>query len=134
MSSSPGGVLQSPEEQAFPSFRYSLINAISNPDILACQLCAKGIITDANRINIAIQPTTEKNKKSWELLSAVGGQIKATPSIFHRFVDVLRVQDEPLLRDIGQRLKDAYGMICLFIATVWQLEMHTIGALILNPF
>jgi len=109
MSSCPGVMFQAPEELAFPSYWYSLIHAISNPDFFAWQLCANEIITDANRNEIVVQHT--RQEKNWKMLLAVEGRIKAAPSIFHRFVEVLRVQDDPVLRDIGQRLKDAYGMI-----------------------
>ena len=109
MSSCPGGMFQALEELAFPSYRYSLIHAISNPDLFAWQLCANQIITDADRNEIVVQHT--RQEKNWKMLLAVEGRIKAAPSIFHCFVEVLRVQDDPVLRDIGQRLKDAYGMI-----------------------
>ena len=99
---------ESPEECVFRQHSATLIHAIDAPDEFAWQLFANDIISHTVK-NDALVSQLSNERKNSILLSAVEGKIRADPSLFHKFVQLLRVSDDLTLRSLGERLRDAYG-------------------------
>ncbi len=99
---------ESPEECAFRQHSAALIHAIDAPDVFAWQLSANDIISSSVKSKALVRELSKEEKNS-VLLSAVEGKIRAEPSIFGKFVTLLRVQDDLTLRNLGEKIKAAHG-------------------------
>ncbi len=100
---------ESPELCTFRHHSVALIHAIDCPDVFAWQLAANGIISNETK-NQALILQLSKEQKNSILLLAVEGKIRAEPSVFHRFTDLLVADGDQTLKTVGDRMRDdAYG-------------------------
>ena len=102
-----------PEARAFQEHFATLVNAIQDPDALACQLFSKGILS--RQVLEELQPcglsNTKKNEKI--LLSVYNHLVFIDPSKFHVFADVLR--QEAYAVELSDKLEASY---CEFLYAV----------------
>jgi len=96
----------SAEKLAFRQHSSDLIYAIGDPDVLSWRLYSNDLISANTRDEIVAKQT--KQQKSSVLLAAVERKIKVDPSVFHGLVELLREQDDPVLRREGERLQETY--------------------------
>ena len=95
-----------PEQRAFRETYGELMEAIQDPVYLAANLYSAGLIQLAVRAEMTT-PGVSRFEKNEKLLTAVESQIRATPSKFARFLNVLSrdLSMEPLV----EKLQNAYS-------------------------
>ena len=54
-------------------------------------------------------PTNTVSKKNRVLLSAVMRRVDARPSLFHRFMDILKENGDRILKELGGKLETTYS-------------------------
>ncbi len=86
-----------------------LVNLIGvmDPVMMAANLIAKDII-DQSILERVILPSSTKNEKACEVLTAVSGAVKVNPDYFATFCDIL--DNEPVTKDIAKILKGSVGV------------------------
>ena len=82
-----------------------LVRVLQEPELLACELYAEGIVPRSalEEVNVVGITTTQKRMK---LLSFVMDQVAVDPDKFHKFVDVLKKQ--PPIVEVAERLERTY--------------------------
>ena len=93
----------SPESRALRHHFASLITAITDPLMLSLKLFSTGIIDMATK-DKANLPTMTTIMKNDVLLSAVMSRVSTDPSLFHRFVDLLKDDGDDILKCLGEKL------------------------------
>ena len=98
----------SPESKALRHHFASLVTAITDPLMLSLKLFSIGMIDMAtkDKANLPIMTTI---MKSDVLLSAVMNRVDADPSLFHRFVGLLKDDGDDMLMSLGGKLEDTYS-------------------------
>ena len=101
-----GGGNFNPAYEAFRKHSADLLTVIQDPEVLACELYAKNIISTAVR-DAAAYVMHERGVRTLNLLIAVESQIKVDPGMFDVFLSVLAKR--PAMSDLRRRMKEAYG-------------------------
>ena len=91
---------------AFRKYSADLRTAIQDTEVLAWELYAESIITEAVR-DAAGNMMHERGARTSTLLAAVGSRIATDPRAFDVFLSVLAKR--PTMRDLHRRIKDEYG-------------------------
>ena len=71
------------------------------------ELYSKGIIENVTMQEVGL-PNQTRVQKNGVLLLAVSSRVEARPSFFHHFVDILKGNDDDILRQLGGKLEDTY--------------------------
>ena len=100
----------SPECKAIRCHFSSLVKAITDPLGLSTELFSKEIIEEVT-MEEANLPHQTKGDKNRVLLSAVMRRVDARPSLFRRFVDLLKDNGDHILREQGGKLETTYSKL-----------------------
>ena len=100
-----GGESFNPAYETFRKHSADLLTAIQDPEVLAWELYAEGIISAAVR-DAAVYVMHEKGARTSNLLAAVESQIKVDPGTFDVFLSVL--VKRPSMSYLCGRMKDTY--------------------------
>ena len=101
-----GGESVNPVSDTFRKYSAQLLNAIQDPEVLAWELYAEDIISQAVR-DAATYTMHEKGARTSNLLVAVESRIAADPRAFGVFLSVLAKR--PSMRDLCKQMRDACG-------------------------
>ena len=86
----------------------SLAKAITDALGLSMELFSKEIIEDVT-MEEANLPKQIKGDKNRVLLLAVMRRVEARPSLFHRFVNLLKENGDCILKELGGKLETTYN-------------------------
>ena len=98
----------SPECRALRRYFSSLAKAITDPLGLSMDLFSEEIIEKVTMEKAKLPNQTDREKNS-VLLSAVMERVETRPSLFHRFVDILKENENHTLRELGGKLETTYS-------------------------
>ncbi len=91
--------------EALTSQLVNLIGVI-DPLMMAANLISKKII-DQSILERVILPSSTKNEKACEVITAVSGAVRINPDSFTTFCDIL--DSEPVTKDIARILKGRHN-------------------------
>ena len=101
-------VSASPESRALRHHYVSLVTAVADPLMLSLKLFSTGMIDMATK-DKANLPLMTTNMKNDVLLSAVMTRVDIDPTLFHRFVDIIKDDGDDILKSLGGKLEDTYS-------------------------
>ena len=82
-----------------------LVRVLQEPELLACDLYAEGIVPEEALEEVNVVGITATQKRS-KLLSLVRDQIAVHPERLHTFVQVLKKQ--PPMLEVAERLEEKF--------------------------
>ena len=95
-----------PAYEAFRKYSADLLTAIQDTKVLAWDLYAESIVTEAVR-DAAVNMMHERDARTSTLLAAVGSRIATDPRAFDVFLSVLAKR--PTMSGLNKKIKDDYG-------------------------
>ena len=98
----------SPESQALRRHFASMVKAITDPVGISTELFSEEIIEEVTMEEVDL-PNQTVSKKNRVLLSAVMRRVETRPSLFHRFINLLKENGDHILRELGGKLETTYS-------------------------
>lgn len=92
--------------EVFHKHSTDLLMAIQDPEVLASELFAEGVVSSAI-VEFTNNMVHERGKRTLELLMAVESQLLVDSGAFNVFLSILA--EKPLMSDLYQKMKGAYG-------------------------